>query len=367
MRAHACAITARQRSMMTRMSTSFVPQIELLGNYALNEEIGYIENGQRSEGLRVLKKLPPSFDFDLLDGYTGDCFQESFQIWNTIGNIVTWMVKYHALISSNESGDKPFDVDFVCQNGVLKKILDFSFDRKAEKYEFAVSKYKGILFIKRISKEEDEYVHRNRKESSYAGCKFEKIISEKLNPEDESQKYYNVMKAKFGDHVLLYSCEVDCIKERLERDPELGDFVEIKTAAAIRDKYTGSFTDDFKKIISRRWWTQCTMAGITQITVGIKDQSPGGGYIHCKKVENVSVSNLKRNAIDWSSKQAFQMLNKFLKKIKEIVTTQDNPDIIYLFSVERGKEILHEKLISHSHEKFLVVTKIMIEKLDEIN
>ena len=348
------------------MSAALVPQIELLGSYGLNEEFEYIEEGS---GLRVLKKLESSFDFNLLDGYTGNnsSLRESYEKRDKMGNAAIWMVKHRELISS-ERGDKPFNVDFVCGNGLFKKLLNFPFElpqrgSESEKHEFAVSKYKGVIFIKRIEDKEDERVLNG--ESSYAGCKFEDFVSEKLDNEDEGQKYYNMLKAKFGDHVLLYSCEVDCIKERLERDPEIDDFVEVKTAAPIRDKYSGSFTEWFRKTVSRRWWVQCIMAGITQIVVGIKDQPRGGGYIHCKKVERVAVNDLERNAIGWSSKEAFQMLDKFLKKIKEVVT-KDNPDIVYLFTIETGREIAHEKLTAHDHEEFPVITEAMVEKLDEI-
>ena len=73
-------------------------------------------------------------------------------------------------------------------------------------------------------------------------------------------------------HRLLYTCEVDCIKEELEGEPEISDFVEIKTTDPIRDFRTRQFRHGFRQYMSQRWWSQCVMAGIEEIVVGIRDR-----------------------------------------------------------------------------------------------
>lgn len=179
-----------------------------------------------------------------------------------------------------------------------------------------------------------------------------------------------MMKATIGCHKMLYSCEIDCIKEKLDRGPRIDDFVELKTAAPIRDQRTGLYADWFRRITSRRWWSQCSMAGIDQVVVGIKDQPKKDrhtkSYIHCKRVEIVQISDLRKNAIGWSAKSGFRMLIKFLDKVKEVVT-EDNPDVVYLFTVETRKDITFERLTASDHEQFPIVTEAMIEKLNKLS
>ena len=343
--------------------------VELLGSYGLNSDHEYQDQGK---GLRVLKELSGDINYDLLEGYTGDNshLHAVHQNRDKMGNGVHWMVKNHGLINDPDN-IKLFNIDFVCGNGLFKKLFNFPFERDHQKCEFAVTKFKNVIWIKRI--EDSERESRQNDAPTYAGCRFEQYVTEQINPADDGKTYYNMMKAEIGGHnghgghTLLYSCEVDCIKEINEdKEPVLEDFIELKTYGPIRDKY-GSFTEWFKEVPSRRWWAQCAMAGISEIVVGIKDQprSRPINYIRCKNIERVKVRDIERNAIGWSRKKAFDILIKFLDTVKEIVV-KDDPDVVYLFTVETGQEISYEKLTASDHEQYRVVTESMIEKLNEL-
>lgn len=75
-----------------------------------------------------------------------------------------------------------------------------------------------------------------------------------MNENDTGEKYYNVVKGKIGNHILLYASEIDCIISRLKGEPRLGDVVELKTCTGIHDRrYPDQLSDFFKRTISRRW------------------------------------------------------------------------------------------------------------------
>ena len=166
------------------------PTVELLGNYGLDSNHEYVDHGT---GLKVLKQLPPSFDFDLLDGFRGhsDKYNDAYHNRKKLHNSVLWMSKNRDLVRDPDGVD-PFNVDFVCGNGFFKTALTFKFEGRPEKHEFMVSKYKGVIFIKRIEGEDFD----RDQELTYAGHRFEDYATEYVD--DEKGDYYNVLRAEIG-------------------------------------------------------------------------------------------------------------------------------------------------------------------------
>ena len=337
-------------------ATNLQPTVELLGNYGLNTDHEYVDHGT---GLRVLKRLPPSFDFDLLEGFKGnpDQYKEVYQKLKKSHKIVDWMAENRDLVRDGSDG-KLFNVDIVCGNGFLKHMLAFKFEGRPGKQVFKVSGYKDLLFIKR--KKTKEKNCDNNEELEYAGNRFEDYATEYVGQEKGS--FYNVLRADIGGHRLLYSSEVDCVKEKLERDPEISDFVELKTTDPIRDFRTNELRHGFRQHASKRWWSQCVMAGIGEVVVGIRDQRwKHPRMIHCKNIERISVQELVDHAIGWSPQTGFNFLIEVLNKIKEVVT-ENNPDVVYIFTIEGRHDIKFEK----SEGSKRIITDDMVEKLNEI-
>ena len=329
------------------------PKVQLLGSYGLNSDHEYVDHGT---GLKVLKQLPPSFDFDLLDGFKGnsDQYSEAYKNRRKLHNSVIWMARNRDWIC-DWSDNQLFNVDFLCGNGFLKRVLKFKFADRPEKHVFQVSKYKDLIFIKRKKKEDCD----NNVELEYAGHRFEDYATEYVD--DKKGSFYNVLRADIGGHLLLYTCEVDCIKETLEREPEMSDFVELKTTDPIRNFRTNQFRHGFREHVSKRWWSQCVMAGIGEVVAGIRDRHREvRGRIRCKNIERVTIQELVEHAIGWSPRSAFNFLIELLDKIKEVVT-EDNPDVVYTFTLETGHEIKFKK----SERSKRIITDDMIEKLNE--
>ena len=343
----------QQEQLVANMAAMEVqPTVELLGNYGLNANHEYVDHGT---GLRVLKQLPPSFDFDLLDGFEGnnDQYAEVYNNRKKLHNSVIWMARNRDLVR-DESDGKPFNVDFVCGNGFLKRVLKFKFEDRPVKHVFQMSRYKDLILIRRKKKEEFD----TNQELEYAGHRFEDYATDYVD--DKKGSFYNVLRAEIGGHRLMYTCEVDCIKEQLEREPEISDFVEIKTADPIRDFRTNEFRHGFRQHMSKRWWSQCVMAGIGEVVVGIRDRRREvPGRIRCKNIERISVKELVEHAIGWSSQTGFNFLIELLDKIKEVVT-ENNPDVVYTFTIETGHAIRFEK----SEGSKRILTDDMIEKIN---
>ena len=286
---------------------------------------------------------------------SSDQYNEAYHNRKKLHNSVIWMANNRDLIR-NRSGDKLFNVDIVCGNGFLKRVLLFKLYDRPERLEFKVSRYKDLIFIKRVKNDESA----NNLELEYAGHRFEDYATEYLD--NKKGSFYNVLRAEIGGHRLLYTCEVDCIGERLEREPEISDFVEIKTSDPIREYFTCELRYGFREHVSKRWWSQCVMAGIGEVVVGIRDRNRYvPGRIRCKNVERVSVQELVANAIGWSPQTGFNFLVELLDKIKEVVT-ENNPDVVYTFTIETGYDIIFEK----SEGSNRIITDDMIKKITGI-
>ena len=217
----------------------------LLGLYGLDSQHNYTEEG--SLGLKYLKTPPPGFHFDLLEGY-GDqpprfSYNRSNDHRDKLGNLVTWMEKHRGKVMPSTFSHRPtqvaqsvFNVDIICEMGLLVSLLNLPYELEQpinarysawqpREQKFAASRYKGIVFIKRIEVKKSE--HDDRPES-HAGMLFEELVTEKVDTNDTCTDCFSVLKAKVGRHSLLYCCQVHCIKSK-KREPSQDDFVEIKT------------------------------------------------------------------------------------------------------------------------------------------
>ena len=226
---------------------------------------------------------------------------------------------------------------------------------------FAASKYKGIIFIKRInlekSPEEDSL-------NSYVGMKFTEIFTEKVDPNDDCKEAFSVFKVNIDRMNILYSCTVDCIKRRTKK-PRKWDLVELVTAPRIR---TDNQRFRFRSLFSRFWWSKCITSGTSEIYVGIKDEEWNGNrkIVNCRGIDIVNTSDLPFDAINWNTESAPNALLNLLNRIRNEVV-EDNPNIVHIYKVmNRDNILMEEKKICSDNGDISVITEQMIQKLDQL-
>ena len=343
--------------------TEFDPQLS--GLYGLDLDHNYTDKG--ALGLRYLKPPPPGFNFDLLKDYgkKRSNYDRSNDQRDKLGNLVTWMYRHRNEVSTPGG----FSVDIVCETGLLKSLLNLPYEVdngkwKPKEQKFAASRYGGVVFIKRID------VRRSEQEDtpeSYAGMLFEKLVTEKVDPNDACSDCFSVLKAQVGGHSLLYCCQVDCIKTRTEK-PDQDDFVEIKTIP----HYATPGSDPFGRNFSKKFWQQCAVSGTKEIYAGVRDQEEtyvNGKkiveIIHCDKVETLNVSELPDFATGWSPKDGVKMMGSFLSEVKRRVGA-DDPNFVLMITIRSKSEVRFDPMTSVDHAQFPVITPGMVDKLDRM-
>lgn len=203
----------------------------------------------------------------------------------------------------------------------------------------------------------------------YAFHKFKDLVTKKINADDHDKKYYNVIKATFGDHSLLYAVEVECIKNDFDGDLKFENVTALKTCGDRTHRDTPGKTPYHKQYLSRKWWTKSVMTGIKDMFVGFKDQDKeyDPKIVQCKRTWTFTLDEMARDAQGWSTADAFRMLNEFLLAAKRIVTENDR-NTVYMFEIDGiEREIRYKRYRTGQWKIFPVVSDEMAEKLDQLN
>ena len=331
---------------------------KLLGFYGLTSNYEYEEKG--SFGLRCFRYPTEPYEHNLSAGFgdTVSSYDASNDHRDKLKNIVNWMENHKSDITNGRN--KP-TIDIVCEPGLFKTMLNAQFEDPKEPVSFAASKYKGIIFIKRIDLKKSS---REDSLNSYVGMKFTEIFTEKVDPNDYCKEAFSVFKINIDRTNILYSCTVDCIKRRTNK-PRKWDLVELVTAPRIR---TDNQRFLFGSVFSRLWWSKCIMAGASEIYVGIKDEEWNGNrrIVNCRDIEIVDTSDLPFDAINWNTESAPNALLNLLNRIRNEVV-EDNPNIVHIYKVMNRDNIsLEKKRICSDNGDFPVITEQMIQKLDQL-
>ena len=325
--------------------------------------------------------------FDLLDGYTplqdgGWDVTEHFRSYD--GNaIMQWMSRHYDKVkrpvdtmkqldkenvsklapskvprTENVSKVEPriddsglFSVDFACDSGELQAILSSNRVpkyRDAEPVEIMASRYKGLIFLK-VSPRNEGVLDDNKNQNSYSGLRFEELMTGKRDMSatgrdskynfNDSSCYNMVLKASVGSHRLVFSSEADCVQFSSSSGgngklPIVKDIVELKTVTA-RSLYRRDncgYSDTFRKSRTLKLWSQMVVCGVHTIEIGIKNDQ-----IQVERTQRFSLNQLIRLRLDWDPEERFQFLNHFLDRVKETLVQDNDPSVVYKFTILDGR------------------------------
>lgn len=360
----------------------------------------------------VLRLIQP---FDLCDGYTplqdgGWDVTEHFRSYD--GNaIMQWMSLHYdkvkrpvdgmeklnkenvsnlapSKLSSTENASKAvpkiddsglFSVDFACDSGELQAILSSNHApryRDAEPVEIMASKYKGLIFLK-VSPRSEGVLNDSKNRNSYSGLRFEELMTgkrdmsatgrdPKLNFNDSSC-YNMVLKANVGSYRLVFSSEADCVQFSSSSGgdgklPIVKDIVELKTVTA-RSLYRGEncdYRDTFRKSRTLKLWSQMVVCGVDTIEVGIKNDQ-----IQVERIQGFKLNQLIDLRLDWDPEERFKFLNNFLDCVKETLTQDNDPSVVYKFTIRDGH--IREPLKTIVSEEDRIIKKETIERFDRLS
>lgn len=335
---------------------------KLLGFYRLTSDHKYVEG---FGGLKYLLRPEPGQELWLSQGYTptSSQYDRSNDGRDKLGNLVNWII-------NNRDSNTDFDIKIgiICEMGLLTSLLNLPYESKEDnKQEFAMNKSNGIIFIKRINVEKSQY---DSNMLSFAGEKFEEIVTEKLNINDECNDTFTVLNVNVSGMNILYSCQVDCTDRSIINEPKLENLIEIKTIN--RPHFKSKSHKKFREILSRKWWRHCLVSGVDQIFVGIRRDVYEGHRnienIYLTETETMSASTLPRYASGWSVEESMKCLNDFFKKIRNISFDENVVFKISFIPKEDtyGKhKFVFTRLDSIERERYPLVSYSMMEKLEK--
>lgn len=235
---------------------------------------------------------------------------------------------------------------------------------KNEGWCIVATKFKGSIYLYEYLTESRRQWEMNRDQKSnmfsYGGIRFEKCITQAIHGDggDGNEKtrfivyhhteYSCVVSTSVGAHVLLYSAEVDCVERKEQAEnPNLSDFIEIKTSAASNPNHPMPLkVSPFKML---RWWTQSSLMGTEKIVCGFRDDDMIVREIDFMKVEHLTHMPGKKF---WSPNVCHRMLGEFLDFVKDTVT-EDDPDVMYEFVWKPGQDVTWIKTVP-TEDQFVI-------------
>ena len=299
-----------------------------------------------SRELRMIK-MPHDMkrvQFDLKDGYiplkNGGKVFGSCQTDDEPGlkDMLKWIRDHQNLFALNTPSEKstPLNTDFITYRGVLSKIMVTPYERN-EDFLICASKFRGTIYLYAFDtdykKRMEEDVDDKRNLFCYGGHRFEDYVTKPVYPQDaKAKKDYGfqnefccMVRTRLGDHSFAFGAEMDCIRSNpsSKTDPQLSDFIELKTQATIKHERQ---LENLKKYKWLKWWAQSYLAGTERIVCGFR-----GDDMVIRSLQNFTVKELPHDAeCYWSKIVCVNFLNDFLTFVKSVVVT-DDPRLIYSF------------------------------------
>lgn len=272
-----------------------------------------------------------------------------------------------------------FSVDFACDSGELQAILSsisVSTYPVAAPVQIMASKYKGLIFLKVPSKSEG-YLNDSKNQNSYSGLRFEELMTGKrdMSVTGRDPKYnfndtscYNmVLKANVGNHRLVFSSEADCVQFSSSSGgngklPIVKDIVELKTVTA-RSLYRSDnrgYRDTFHRSRTLKLWSQMVVCGVDTIEIGIKNNQ-----IQVERTQRFHLNELIDLGLGWKPEEQFQFLNHFLDYVKETLVEDNDPSLVYNFTILDGQ--IQGPLRTIVSEEDRIIKKETVERFDRLS
>lgn len=357
-----------------RRSDWTIRKPQKLGSYSSSKTA---EGKVFSEGegeLRILK-LPAQLkrvSYDLSDGYIrirdgGSIICNQVEKEPGLGNILKWVLNHKDKfqLQSGMESSSVLNTDFLTYRGIITKIMSSPYEKR-EGWCIVATKYKGTIYLFEYMTEKKRQEELNRDEKSnmfsFGGFRFEYYITVPADPEandddldfQHHNEYCCIARTRLGNHSLAYGAEMDCVENQKQAaDPELSDFVEIKTTRVVDNKRQWDNLVRFKMF---KWWAQCYLIGIPTLVCGYRDDN-----MVVREIEILKVSDMPKMAkAFWSPDVCLRFLNRFLDFVK-LNVTEDDPNVMYEFDWEPHKDITVRKTAT-SPDRF-VIPKWFIDSL----
>ncbi|XP_011161736.1 decapping and exoribonuclease protein [Solenopsis invicta] len=346
--------------------------IELIGHYSINGNSQYLDNLSQLK-YYVPPSNPNNVNFDLIKNFESTHHKSTEH--TKLDNLLRWISNHFDRLDRPLSTQKErwLDIDFIFDRGAIKTILSSPY-KKNDGWIICASKYRGTIYLCKFYTDKKEYQEANRtlleQQTCSSGYKFEQYMvadhpAHKPDPSlslNECEEFLCMFKAKFGNHSLLYSAEIDgIVSQQFITDTLIGktfEIIELKTFP-MYNKNGDIFFFSQERI--SEWWNQSYLADIKRIICGLKDKNNIVRMI--KEYPVCSLPKLPKWSCDMNRCKIF--CNRFLNKIKRIVI-KDHNECMYKFHWNPStKNVVNYNEEAPDHEKYFFLKPWFVDKAEE--
>ncbi|KAM9779920.1 decapping and exoribonuclease protein [Neosynchiropus ocellatus] len=315
-----------------------------VGSFSLDAERRFFNDGRQ---MRYYVEPDKNPNFNLRDGYRDRFVKRDDSVKERLDHMLRWILANKAkLASSNATGTSCLlDHDFVTWRGHLTKLLTTPYETR-EGWLLAATKFRGTVYISEVETEAAQRDRENREERHeemmYWGYKFEQYacsddVHGLPNPSgvvNTNEAFCTVVQTRLADHKLLFSGEVDCRDKDPNAPAPPACYVELKTSAEI---CTPKQRSNFLRFKLLKWWAQSFLPGVPRVVAGFRDHD--GVVISTETFLISKMSHLIKNEYNcWKPTVCMNFCSDFLSFVKSVVT-EDNPNVVYLFSWEPRTDV----------------------------
>ncbi|KAK7940348.1 hypothetical protein WMY93_003674 [Mugilogobius chulae] len=282
--------------------------------------------------------------------------------------MLRWIITNKARVISKDISKQALDADFVMWRGHLTKVLTTPYESR-EGWMFAVTKFRGTVYISEVETEAARRDRENRTERHaemmYWGYKFEQYmcaddVHSSPDPSgvvNTNEAFCTVVRTRLADHKLLFSGEVDCRVKDLKAPDPPACYVELKTSAEI---CTPKQRSNFHRFKLLKWWAQSFLPGVPQVVAGFRDHD--GVVVKVETFQISKISQLIKGEYNcWKPTVCMNFCNDFLTFVKQVVS-EDNPRIVYLFSWEPRRDVAYT---IHRDSQYCFLPEWFVEEIQK--
>ncbi|XP_029156299.1 decapping and exoribonuclease protein-like isoform X2 [Nylanderia fulva] len=327
--------------------------------------------------------IPPedlnNVSFDLNKNFMSTRYKPTSHV--KLDNLLRWIADNFNLLEkplSTQEGQW-LDTDFICRRGVLKTLLCTPY-KKLDKWIICASKYRGTIYLCEFYTTEKEQQHVNAtvedKQIELCGYKLEQYLvadhpSHKPDPSvlNECEKFHCIFQAKFGDHSLLYTAEIDgIVSQQPITDTLIGKTFELIEMKSISTRvYNVIGTPEYNKygtFNSRKlvdWWSPNYLSGTERLICGLKNMD--GKVTMIKEYPTHTLPLLSNPCCNIDKCKMFCKM--FLDNVKKIVI-KDYNESMYKFYFDGSRFITYSE-IAPNDEMYSFLKPWFVDEAENYN
>ncbi|XP_055356993.1 decapping and exoribonuclease protein-like [Paramacrobiotus metropolitanus] len=250
--------------------------------------------------------------------------------------------------------------EIICWSSTLKEVMLTAVHVKAPKaagigWIIAVCKIDRVLYMaldgytypeqyheRLLSEEELAALEFKEELMTYRGRKFEQYMTHPVemettldSPLENRRHFCSFLARRINGINVIFGAEIDCQDPNASGTPAPGKYVEIKTTK-LRNSSRKWKYNQYKL---SRYWAQACIAGVSKVIIGL--WNPKGT---CVKIDEFDTAEIPDKAktnpktmATWSAEGCIDFLERFLKRVKEIVI-EDHTQGIYKFQWSADKK-----------------------------